>query len=156
MLMNNRIRFLVIIFIFNLISCSDETLSPENEIKQFIENGKIAAESRSHNDLAELIDEQYRDQKGWDKKQIKNLARAYFFTHKNIYLFTKIRSIDFQDQNRAFVILHVAMAGSAIDDLSALSSLRARVYEFQLQLIKDDVWLLQQAKWKSANIKDML
>ena len=54
------------------------------------------------------------------------------------------------------MVVHVAMAGTAMSDLNAISRLRARVYKFELQLIKEDVWLLQQARWKPADIKDML
>jgi len=147
--------FLVIIF-FCITACSDEATSPENEIKQYIESGKLATEKRSHSDLANLIDESYKDHRGWNRLDIKKIARAYFFTHKNIHLLTKIDSIDFQNENSAFVVLHVAMAGNVITDLNSLTSLRARIYKFELQLIKNDVWLLQQAKWQTANIKDML
>jgi len=142
--------------LFLLTSCSDKKTSPEDEIKRYIESGKLATESRSHSDLADLMSEQYRDQKGWNKKQLKNMARAYFLTHQNIYLLTKIDSINFQNENNAFVIVHVAMAGTAMSDLNAISRLRARVYKFELQLIKEDAWLLQQARWKPADIKDML
>ncbi|MCW8935686.1 MAG: hypothetical protein OQK98_13250 [Gammaproteobacteria bacterium] len=147
--------FLLLTFLA-ITACSDEKTSPENEIKQYIENGKIAAEKRSHSDLADLIDESYKDQRGWNRQDIEKVARAYFFTHKNIHLLTKIDSTDFQNKNSAFVVLHVAMAGNVIADLNSLSSLRARIYKFELQLVKNDVWLLQQAKWQVANIKDML
>lgn len=147
--------FLLFIF-FCITSCSDEVTSPEEEIKQYIKSGKLATEERNHSELADLIDERYKDQRDWNKLDIKKVARAYFFTHKNIHLLTKIDSIDFQNKNSAFVVLHVAMAGNVITDLNSLSSLRARIYKFELQLIKNDVWLLQQAKWETANIKDML
>jgi len=146
--------FLLFIFFF-ITACSNEITSPEEEIKQYIENGKQAAEKRNHSELADLIDESYKDQRGWNRLDIEKIARAYFFTHKNIHLLTKLESIDFQNKNSAFVVLHVAMAGNVITDLNSLTSLRARIYKFELQLIKNDVWLLQQAKWETANIKDM-
>ena len=147
----------LLIFIFVCITaCSDETTSPEEEIKQYIKKGKLAAEKRSHSELADLIDESYKDQRGWSRLDIKKVTRAYFFTHKNIHLLTKLDSIDLQSDSSAFVVLHVAMAGNVITDLNSLSSLRARIYKFELQLIKNDVWLLQQARWKTANLKDML
>lgn len=146
----------LIFFLFCITACSDETTSPEEEIKQYIKNGKLATEKRSHSELADLIDESYKDQRGWNRLDIKKIARAYFFKHKNIHLLTKIDSIDFQNKNSAFVVLHIAMAGNVITDLNSLSSLRARIYKFELQLIKNDVWLLQQAKWEPASIKDML
>jgi len=141
---------------FFITACSDEIISPEDEIKSYIKNGKLAAEQRSSNDLADLIDKNYRDQRGWNKQKVKKIARAYFFTHKNINLLTKIDSVDFQNNNSAFVVLYVAMAGNVITDLNSLPSLRARIYKFELQLIKNDDWLLQQAEWKPAKIKDML
>jgi len=149
------LSFLIIILV-SITACSDEKTSPEDEIKSYINSGKLAAERRSSSDLADLIDKNYRDQRGWNKQKVKKIARAYFFTHKNINLLTKIDSIDFQSNNSAFVVLHVAMAGNVITDVNSLTSLRARIYKFELQLIKDEVWLLQQAKWKPAKIKDIL
>ena len=97
----------------------------------------------------------YRDQKGYNKKQLGKLLRLYFFQHKNIYLLTRISNIELLAGNEARVDLHVAMAGSAISDVSALASLRARMYRFELHLIKRDEWLLQNASWYPANIADM-
>ncbi|MCK4709347.1 MAG: hypothetical protein KAU21_12075 [Gammaproteobacteria bacterium] len=152
----NKIFILFFVCVtFFVSSCSDRELSREDEIRQYIERGVEVAEDRSSSDLADLIDESYRDHKGLGKQQVKKMLRAYFFMHKNIYLFTKIRDIKFLSDNEASVTLHVAMAGSVIADASVLSSLRARLYKFELQLIKQDEWLLQQAKWQPASMHDM-
>lgn len=140
---------------FFLHSCSDNELSREDEIRQYIETGVEAAENRSSSDVTELIHDSFRDHKGMNKQQVKKMLRAYFFMHKNIFLFTKIREIRFLSDNEASVTLHVAMAGSLIADASMLSSLRARIYKFELQLIKQDDWLLQQANWQQASMNDM-
>ncbi|RDH85674.1 MAG: hypothetical protein DIZ80_01740 [endosymbiont of Galathealinum brachiosum] len=137
-------------------SCSDEKLSPEDEIKKYIESAKLAAENRSFSDLAELIDDNYRDQNKLDKKQLAKKAQAYFYLNQNIHLLTKINNITLQDDNNAFVVLHIAMAANIIADSNALTSLRAQVYKFELLLIKKDSWFLQQAKWQVATVKDML
>ena len=141
--------------VFLLIGCSDEKLSREDEIKQFIESGIEAAENRSSSDLAELIDENYLDDKALNKMQLTRLVRLYFFRHKNIFLFTKIDEIEFLTENEALVTLHVAMAGSVISGVSALSSLRAETLKFELELIKRDEWLLRRAKWQRAAIEEM-
>jgi len=138
--------------IFLLGACSDDELSREDEIKQFIESGIEAAESRNSGDLAELIDENYLDDKALNKKQLTKLVRLYFFRHKNIFLFTKFGEIEFLTDNVALVTLHVAMAGSVISDASMLTSLTAQTYKFELELIKRDEWLLQRAKWQRASI----
>ena len=139
-----------------LFACSDDKISPDDEIRQYVESIKVAAEERSHSDVADLVDESYADQKDIKKKQLIKMLRAYFFTHKNIHLFTQIESIIFQSENKAFVTLHVVMTGNAIKEISTLNTLRAQVYRFELLLTKDKNWLLKQAKWQQANIKDLL
>lgn len=154
--MTKKVTVLGILCItFLLHACSGSEISREDEIKQYIEAGVKAAEDRSSSDLAELIDESYLDHKNLNKTQITKLARLYFFKHKNIYLFTKIDSIEFVTENQALVTLHVAMAGSVISDASVLSSLRAKIYKFELELIKQEEWLLQRAKWEVAGLGDM-
>lgn len=144
--------FLMMLF---LQACSDNAVSKEDAIKRFIEQGVIAAESRSSGDLAELVHQNYLDQNGFNKKRLTKMASLYFIRHKNIYLLTKLGKIDFLSDHEALVSLHVAMAGNVISDVNALSGLRARMYKFELQLIKDGEWLLQQAKWQPASLADM-
>jgi len=148
--------FAILVLINNLLACSEKVSDPEAEIRQYIEALKLAAENRSYSDLQELIHNKYKDHRGLDKKQLVKMARGYFFTHKNINLFTQIDSIEFLNENNAFVKVHIAMAGNVITDIDSLSTLRARFYLFELQVMKDKTWQLKQAKWQEASIKDML
>ena len=147
--------FCMICMALLLIACSDGELTREDEIKLYIETGIKAAENRSSSDLAKLFDEKYLDDKGLNKMQLTKLARLYFFRHKSIYLFTKLDEIEFLAENEALVTLHVAMAGTAISDVTALSSLRAEIVKFELDLIKQDEWLLRRASWQHASSSDM-
>jgi len=147
---------LAILWINFLISaCSDEKISREDEVRQYIESGVAAAEDRSSGDIAKLIDASYFDERNFTKTQLTKLIRLYFFRVKNIHLFTKIDRIEFIAENEVLVTLHVAMAGSVISDPSLLSSIRARFYKFELELVKQDEWLLQRARWQSASMGDM-
>jgi len=138
-----------------LLACSDEPGSAQDEIRTFVEAGVAAAENRSVDDLNDMLHPDYRDAKAYNRKQLADLLRAYFFTHKNIHLFTRIESIELLAENQATVKLHVAMAGSVISDLDALAALRARIYRFELRLVKEDDWLLQHANWTPASILDL-
>jgi len=135
-------------------ACSDD-LSPEDEIRQYIEKGVQAGEDRSADDLSELIHPDYIDHKGYNRTQLGKLLRVYFFRHKNIHLFTRIDEIEMLGENRAIAHLHVAMAGTVISDVTALSSLSARIYRFELQLVKQEQWLLGYARWAPASIADL-
>jgi len=133
----------------------DSEISPEDQVRQYIKNGVTAAENRHAAELADLIHDNYLDPRGNNKDQLTQLLRLYFFRHKNIYLFTNMGEINFLSDNRARVSLYVAMAATAIPDMTALSSLRAQIYEFELQLIKQEGWLLREAKWQAVNIGDI-
>ena len=154
--MPNTVQIYCVISLIALIgACTDKPLSKEDQIRQYIDTGVAAAESRSHRDLADLIDDAYSDEKTLSKSQIIKLLQVYFFRHKNIFLLTKIKEIYFPGDDEANVTLHVAMAGSVISDASALANLRARIYRFELRLIKVDSWLLREASWQVASMVDM-
>jgi len=138
-----------------LPACSGGANSPEDQIRAFIASAVAAAEQRSSDDLAQMIHGSYLDQRGFNKKQVTGLLRAYFFQHKNIHLFSRIGEIEILGDNQATVKLHLAMAGSVIADIDAISALRARIYSFELRLVKQDEWLLQHAIWAPASIVDL-
>ena len=150
-------RLVLSILLWSLAGCSGDQQSPEEAVRALIDTAADTAEQRNSGGLLELVDENYRDRKGQNKKQIAGLLRAYFFTHKDIHLFTRIKNIDWLGEEQAKVTLYVAMAGSVISNVEALESLRARVYRFELGLVRheDDSWLLQSADWAPANLFDM-
>ena len=133
-------------------SCSDGDDSPEQQVRRFIASAVEAGEARSTSDLLDLAHRDYSDERGNNRKRLEGLLRAYFFRHKNIHLFTRIDHIEILGDNQASVSMHVAMAGTAISDVDALASLRARIYRFELQLVREDDWQLRHASWAPASI----
>ena len=151
--MQSAFRFLFLALAIGLLSaCSGDEESPEEQIRRFIDAGVQAAESRSVDGLSELLHRDFIDEKGNNRSQVAKLLRVYFIRHKNIHLFTRIDNIEMLTDNQASVSLYVAMAGTVIADVDALASLRARVYRFEFQLLKQDEWRLRHAKWEPANI----
>lgn len=143
---------ILLLSMLQLAGCSDDPESPEAEIRRFIDSGVRAAENRSVDGLSELVHADYLGQRGRNREQLRLLLRVYFMRHKNIHLFTRIDSIEILGNNQASVKLHVAMAGTVISDVDALASLSARLYRFELHLVKQEDWLLQHASWAPASI----
>ncbi len=138
-----------------VLSCSREDDSPEAQIRRFVAAGIEAAESRDSGALQDMLHIAYRDDRGYDRKQLGGLLRVYFLRHKNIHLFSKIDRIELINDSQARVNLHVAMAGSVIADVDALASLRAQIYRFELDLIRQPEWQLQHARWAPASAADL-
>ena len=135
-----------------LQACSGTEDSPEAQVRAFVDAGVEAGEARSTSDIRELLHRDYADQRGNNAEQLTKLLRAYFFRHKNIHLFSRIDTIEILDDNRASVVLHVAMAGTVISDVEALAGLRAEVYRFELQLEREETWQLRHASWAPASL----
>ena len=136
-------------------ACSSDGRSPEDQVRRFVDSAIEAGEGRNTGDLLGLTHVDYSDQQGNNRKRLEGLLRAYFFRHKNIHLFSRIDSIEVLGDNQATVKLHLAMAGTVISDVDALARLSARVYRFELQLVREDDWQLRHATWAPASLGDL-
>ena len=150
--MKSFYRTVLLTLILLLVQACSGDGSAEDQIRHLIDSAVQAAEDRSQDGLSELMHADFIDQQGNNRQQLAKLLRLYFFRHKNIHLFTRMDSIEMLSANQASVSLHVAMAGTVISDVNALSSLSARIYRFELQLVKQDDWLLRHASWEPASI----
>lgn len=146
------IRILLLLSVLLLQACSGDSDSPEAQIQRFVDSAVQAGEARSVDGFGELLHRDFIDQQGNNDKQIGRLLRAYFLGHQNIHLFTRIDDIEILADNQASVSLHVAMAGTVISDIDALASLQARIYRFELQMVREDDWVLRHASWAPANL----
>ena len=147
----------MLISMLAIAACSDKEASPEQQIRQLIANGVRHAEGRDAGSLRKLIADDYQDEKNLDKNGIIRLAVGYFLGHKNIRLFTQIKDIHFKEPNQAHVRVFVAMTGKHIEMADSLLNLHAQLYLFELGLIRDDdEWLLQRARWRRAEISEIL
>jgi len=146
-------RLLLLLSIPLLIqACGGDSDSPEAQIRRFIDTAVQAAEARSVDGLGELLHGDFIDQQGNNRQQLGRLLRVYFLRHKKIYLFTRIDDIEILADNQASVSLHLALAGTVIPDISALAAVRAQIYRFELQLVREEGWRLRHASWAPANI----
>ncbi|MCW9014261.1 MAG: hypothetical protein OQL06_10790 [Gammaproteobacteria bacterium] len=139
--------------------CTEEPQTPENRIRQFIEQAILAAENRDVGALADLIAQQYIDDKNLNKDTLTKMARGYFFRHRNIHLLSRIDSISLTRQadatGRASLIVYIAMAGQPLHSMQAITTMRARLYRFDLILVEqNNDWLLLSANWKPVKINE--
>ncbi|OQX44245.1 MAG: hypothetical protein B0D83_00090 [Candidatus Sedimenticola endophacoides] len=138
-----------------LVACSAEQTTPEERIRALVASAEAAAEARSAGDLGELLSEHYADARGRGRKELKRLALGYFLRHKSIHLLTQIERIELLDEERARVVLFVAMAGSPLEGVEQLLNLRADLHRFELDLVLEQAqWRVARAHWQRARAAD--
>jgi len=125
-------------------ACGAPEGSPEEQLRQWVNRGQVAAEDKQRGDLVDMISPSYVDSRDHDHGDIDNMLRAYFFRQHSIGLLTNIDEIRVFGDSAAEIDLTVAMAGSH-DGVFRFS---ADAYRFQLELARDnDDWLLISARW---------
>ena len=127
-----------------LLACSEPATDAEQELREWVARGETAAEAKERRELISMIAESYTDQRGYERDEIENILRAYFFRQNNISLLTSIEDIRVIGDSAAEIDLTVGMAGQN-DGVLGFS---ADAYNFELELVRDgDDWLLIAARW---------
>lgn len=162
--LNNILKPGVTIFLASMLvlvqGCADDVADPASEIKSMLAAFEQAAEERSISDVSDFLASDYKDKHHRNNQQVKRSLLGYFHRHRSIYLFTNIKNITFGDENpnqanKAKAVVNVAMTGTQVDSEEALLLLKADVYSFNLDLVKqEDNWLVQSSSWKRIKLTE--
>ena len=151
-------RFAILLILSLLVSCSENTEAPEDQIRALIERAETAAEEKDRNALGELVANNYKDELNNDRRRIINILRVQFLRHQNVHLLIQIKSLKILETGRARAELLVAMAGKHVADVDALIDLNVDLYQFEIYFleIEKDKWQVARAKWARATLEDFL
>ncbi len=149
---NKPIIIFLVLSLFLLSACSQETSTPEEQIRDMVSAMETAVEQRSLDSVKELVDSEYSDEWNRSRRAALRALMFYFQGHQSIYLLTRITNIELnQDATAASVVVYVGMAGEPVDESESLINLNADVYRFQIRLVADgDAWLISSADWERA------
>ncbi|MDH5484400.1 MAG: hypothetical protein OEY43_04110 [Gammaproteobacteria bacterium] len=138
-------------------ACTDEKQGAEQQIRDWVTAARTQVEQPNPFGFKDMIADDYRDTNQLDKKMLHRRLTAYLLGHKNLHLYTQIKTIHLTDNKHADVQVFIAMAGQTIHDTSALLNLKARSYLIDLRLIKEDGdWQVSNADWRVASVNELL
>ena len=125
-------------------ACGDPPTAPEEELRAWVADGVEAAENEQRRVLTDMISASYADNRGYERDDIDNLLRAYFFRQDRISLLPRIEEITVFDATAAKIVMTVGMAGTN-DGVLGFS---ADAYRFAFEIEKEaDDWQLISARW---------
>lgn len=125
-------------------ACGGPSTGPEEQLRQWVEQGQLAAEAKERRELVGMISPAYSDSRGNAIGDIENMLRAYFFRQHTVKLLTSVEDIRLYGDSAAEIDLTVGMAGMN-DGAFGFS---ADAYRFQLELQQNgDEWQLISARW---------
>lgn len=118
-----------------LVACSAPS-SDEEQVRAVFAKAEAAAEDRDTADVLALVADGYTDAQGFDKTQLQNFLRAYFFTHPKLELVVSVDDISFPADGLA----HAKLTVNAVD----LNDPRREHFEVELRRDEDD-WKIARA-----------
>jgi len=125
-------------------ACGGPAATPEEELRAWVEAGVEAVENERRGTLLEMISPAYADGRGYERDDIDNLLRGWFFRQDRISLLPRIEEITVYDATAAKLMLTVGMAGTN----GGVLGFSADAYRFAFELEKkSDQWQLISARW---------
>ena len=150
-------RIALLLLTLLVSACGSGERTPEQAIRDMIEEAELAVESRSVTAVTPHIADDYSDSSGRDRKTLAKLLAGYFLKNQSIHLLVQIKEITLQSDEHARVQLYVAMAGQPLDNVGQLIAIRADLHYFDLELVRvGDEWVVAAGQWRRANQSDFL
>lgn len=149
--------FLVcLLALVTLGACSKPT-EPEQQIRALIQDAETAIEKKEIGTARGYVSDRYADDEGRDRRAIDGLLRLYVLRHENIHLLTRVAEVRFPGKARAQAVVYVAMAAQPIERVEDLTSVRADLYQFELDFAEEHAgWRLTAARWRPALPSDFI
>jgi hypothetical protein len=137
--------------------CRRSRLSPEEQVRKAIDVAVQAVRERDIKPLTRAVSDSYSDREQNDKQKILSLVRMHFVLHPNLYLLSKISSVDCPSPTEARVIVFAAMASVPPGVVPDPLKIAADVLRFELAMVDEDgTWRVASASWAPASVKELL
>jgi hypothetical protein len=134
-----------------------KSITPEAQIRARISAAAAAAEKKEHATLRAMVSDKYSDAQGQDKRAVEGMLRIYFLRNESLHLFTRTRSVEFPEKDKATAVVYVAMAAQPVSNAQELERLRADLYRFEMTFVKEEKeWRVARADWRPAELGDFV
>ncbi|MCF6288801.1 MAG: hypothetical protein L3J53_06145 [Proteobacteria bacterium] len=153
-------RLLLLTLTLLIVACSAEReISKEQILLQSIGELESRFEEKKLARIVEYVSSSYQDDTGRKLRDIKRAIQLQLMRHKSLYVFSIIKDVKWQDDDKHMVTVQItaAMAGKPMDNPNMLTSIRADMIKFTVDFIlEDEIYKVKSATWSWANPADFL
>jgi hypothetical protein len=86
--------FAVTSVVISLSACGARA-NDEEQVRELFASAETAAEDRDASDVLALVADDYEDENGFDKAQLRDFLRGYFLANPRIDLLVNVQSLEF-------------------------------------------------------------
>ena len=130
-----------------LVACGTDHNDPQAQIEVMLATAVEAAEDRSVSGVLDHVDENFTDNNGHDKANLKRMLQGYFMTNQQINIFTLIDQIEITGRDSANVVFNLATTGKPANE-EDWTAFRADMQQINLSVVRNgDDWQVLHANW---------
>ncbi len=149
--------FFILLLSHGIGGCGGDPLSADEQLRSTIREAESYIQARDLSATLAFVHADYRDNNGFDLRQLRAMLAGYFLRHKSIHILTTIDHIELPESGRAQVLIYAGLAGSPQHRETSLSQWRGDLLRLDLTFLQqDDDWLLSEADWRRATPQDFM
>jgi hypothetical protein len=132
-------------------------LSAQDQVREAVAEAVDGVREHKLKRVAAIVSTQYVDKEGHDRQAVVDIVRAHILLHRNLYIFSRISTIDCNEPGLCNATVLAAMAAVPGASPADLVKAQADVYRFTLRFVDEDgAWRVRNASWSRASVKDLL
>ncbi len=141
-----------------VVACAEPVPEPEQQIREFLTEIERASRAKDIGALKDVVSASYSDKVGRRQEDLHNLIVLHYFGRRDVFLLTRIETLELTAPGEAALSLLVAMAGTPLESEQSLRDVRADLYRFELELRDEGSgeWRVLSADWRPARMDDFL
>lgn len=139
-----------------LQGCSD-TVSPEQEIREWMDSLETAAESTTIGPIRQAVAPGFADNHGNNREAIINITRGVLLARRPLHIFRREISLNVADPMTAELTTIVVGARTPVEDVEGAREAGVDFAWLKLVLTKSSgEWQVASAAWRAATVDDLL
>ena len=138
-----------------LAACSAEAPSPEEMVRERIEEGRKYAANREISGLASMLTADFTATRGIDKQNLRAWLARFYLTTSSPQIVVRIGEIT-ADRHTARTTLLMATTNLSLQELD-FDNLRGRLLhmEIDMRFVDEENWMINRIEWRDARPEDL-
>ena len=147
-------RLLVAMLTLLLVACSQEIPSPEEMVRERIEEGRELAANRKTDELVGMVTGDFTATRGITRENLPTWLARFYLTTRSPQVLVRIREIT-ADTQTAQATLLMGTANLSLEQLD-FDNFRGRLLHMVIDFrFVDESWMVSRVEWRDARPEDL-
>jgi len=154
--MRSAPKLLIAMLVLLLAACSQEVRSPEEMVRERIEEARDFAANRKIEQLVGMVTDDFTASRGITRENLPTwLARFYLTTHsRSPQVLVRVREIN-ADWQTAQATLLMGTTNLSLEQLD-FENFRGRLLHMEIDFrFVDETWMVSRVEWRDARPEDL-